>query len=88
MGMYAFNRLPPNQFALLAAFLGVLLNFALTTEEKAALGNFIISIGQTMLTAQAQEQNQASIRERAWNSHEALNPARRNESSSGKSDKS
>ncbi|WP_149677434.1 hypothetical protein [Thermoclostridium caenicola] len=49
--MYAFNKLPPNQFALLAAFLGVLLNFALNSEEKAALGNFIISIGQTMLTA-------------------------------------
>lgn len=64
MDMYAFNKLPPNQFALLAAFLGVLLNFALNSEEKAALGNFIISIGQTMLTAQAQEQNQASIREK------------------------
>lgn len=63
MAMYAFDRLPPNAFALLAAFLGVLLNFALTSEEKAALGNFIVSIGQTMLTAQAQEQNQASIRE-------------------------
>lgn len=64
MVMYYFNRLPPNPFALLAAFLGVLLNFALNSEEKAALGNFIISIGQTMLTAQAQEENQKAIRER------------------------
>lgn len=62
--MYSFNRVPPNRFALLAAFLGTLLNFALNSEEKAALGNFIVSIGQTMLTAQAQEENQKSIRER------------------------
>ena len=62
--MYSFNRVPPTGFALLAAFLGTLLNFALNSEEKAALGNFIVSIGQTMLTAQAQEENQKSIRER------------------------
>ncbi len=74
MDMYAFNKLPPNQFALLAAFLGVLLNFALNSEEKAALGNFIISIGQTMLTAQAQEQNQASIREKKNQGRSGVQP--------------
>lgn len=44
--------------------MGVLLALALTSEEKAALGNFIVSIGQTLLTAQAQEQNLQSINER------------------------
>lgn len=60
-----FDTMPSNRFALLAAVLGVLLRFALNSEEKAAMGNFLVSIGQTMLTAQAQEQNlqSAGIRE-------------------------
>jgi len=62
--MFYFNSIPPDRFALLAAIMGVLLALALTSEEKAALGNFIVSIGQTLLTAQAQEQNLQSINER------------------------
>jgi hypothetical protein len=64
MLMYCLSRLSPNRFALLAAFLGVLFGFALNSEEKAALGNFIVSIGQAMLTAQAQQEYQESVGER------------------------
>jgi len=62
--MSFLGRLPPSPFALLAALLGVLFGFALSSEEKAALGNFIVSIGQTMLTAQAQESYLESAREK------------------------
>lgn len=49
--------LPPKQFALLASFFGVILLDDLTIDQKNALGNFFLSIGQTMLTAAAQEQS-------------------------------
>ncbi len=49
--------LPPNQFALLSTIFGLLLLDDLNIDQKNALGNFIVNIGQTLLTAAAQEQS-------------------------------
>lgn len=62
--MFHFNRLPPEVFALSAAFLGIVLNMSLTLEEQNAMGNFIMSIGQTMSTAASQAENQKALSER------------------------
>jgi hypothetical protein len=50
--------LPPNQFAILSTIFGLILQDDLNINQKNALGNFIVSIGQTLLTAAAQEQSQ------------------------------
>ena len=62
MLMYCLSRLSPNRLRFLLRFWSV--GFALNSEEKAALGNFIVSIGQAMLTAQAQQEYQESVGER------------------------
>lgn len=49
--------LPPKQFALLSTIFGLLLLDDLSIDQKNALGNFIVSVGQTILTAAAQEQS-------------------------------
>ncbi len=49
--------LPPNQFALLSSIFGLLLLDGLNVDQKNALGNFIVNIGQALLTAAAQEQS-------------------------------
>ena len=48
--------LPPKQFVTLATVFGFLLLDDLNVDQQNALGNFFLSIGQTMLTAAAQEQ--------------------------------
>ncbi len=58
--MFNFDKIPPNQFSLIAALLGILLNLELDVNEQNSLGNFFVSIGQTMLTAAAQSANQES----------------------------
>lgn len=55
--MHSFDRIPPKQFALIAAFLGILLSHCLDVSEQNAIGNFIVSIGQTILTEAAQSTN-------------------------------
>ena len=50
--------LPPKQFALLSSLLGIILKDDLNTDQQNALGNFIVNIGQSILTAAAQEQSQ------------------------------
>lgn len=49
--------LPPTQFALISTIFGLILQNDLNVDQKNALGNFIVSIGQTLLTAAAQEQS-------------------------------
>lgn len=49
--------LHPQNFALLSTLLGLSLLDNLNINQKNALGNFIVSIGQTLLTAAAQEQS-------------------------------
>jgi hypothetical protein len=56
--MFKFDKIPPNQFALIASILGVLINLDLDVSEQNSLGNFIVSVGQTMLTAASQAENQ------------------------------
>lgn len=55
--MTYFDGIPPNRFALLAAVIGILLNLGLDANEQNALGNFLVTVGQTMLTVAAQSQN-------------------------------
>jgi len=49
--------LHPQKFALLSTILGLSLLDDLNINQKNALGNFIVNIGQTILTAAAQEQS-------------------------------
>lgn len=48
--------LPPKQFSLLATTFGFLLLDDLSIDQQNALGNFFLTVGQTMLTTAAQEQ--------------------------------
>lgn len=48
--------LPPNQFSLLSSILGILLIDDLDISQQNSIGNFIVGIGQTILTAAAQGQ--------------------------------
>jgi hypothetical protein len=48
--------IPPNQFTILATVAGVLLTERLDLGQQNALGNFIVSVGQAILTAAAQGQ--------------------------------
>ncbi len=52
--MSCFFSLPPKQFALLSSVIGVLLIDDLNSNQLNSLGNFIVNIGQTILTAAAQ----------------------------------
>jgi cell shape-determining protein MreC len=49
------TNLPPKQFALISTVIGLALSDNLSIDEKNALGNFIVSIGQSILTEVAQE---------------------------------
>ncbi len=49
--------LPPKQFATAATLFGLLLIDDLSIDQQSALGNFFLSVGQTILTASAQEQS-------------------------------
>lgn len=49
-----FFSLPPIQFSLLSTLVGILLIDNLDTNQQNSLGNFIVGVGQTILTAAAQ----------------------------------
>jgi len=51
-----FFSLPPKQYALLSALFGLLLIDGLDAAEQNSLGNFIVNVGSTILTAAAQSQ--------------------------------
>ncbi|MBH1940223.1 hypothetical protein I5677_04845 [Mobilitalea sibirica] len=53
---YCFATLPPKQFSVLAGILGVVISDELSINEKNALGNFLVTVGQAILTEAAQEQ--------------------------------
>jgi hypothetical protein len=55
--------LAPTSYALLASLIGVLLSCNLNLEQQNSFGNFLLSIGQTVLTAAAQGQMQQSEKE-------------------------
>ena len=51
-----FFNIPPKQFSLLASILGLLLIDGLSADEQNSLGNFLVSMGQSILTSAGQEQ--------------------------------
>jgi hypothetical protein len=51
-----FLSIPPKQFALLSSLLGLLLIDNLDLDQQNSLGNFVVNIGQSILTAAAQGQ--------------------------------
>ncbi|MGD9568357.1 MAG: hypothetical protein AB7V48_08525 [Sedimentibacter sp.] len=50
------TSLPPKQFTLLSSLIGILLIDNIDADKQIILGKFINNIGQTILTAAAQEQ--------------------------------
>ncbi len=50
------TSLPPKQFILLSSLIGILLIDNIDTKDQFILGKFINNVGQTILTAAAQEQ--------------------------------
>lgn len=54
--MTGLFSLPPKQFSLLASLIGLLLIDGLDLGEQNSLGNFLVGVGQAILTAAAQEQ--------------------------------
>lgn len=50
------TSLPPKQFILLSSLIGILLIDNIDAKDQIILGKFINNIGQTILTAAAQEQ--------------------------------
>ena len=51
-----FFSLPPKQFSLLSSLLGLLLIDNLDLNQQNSLGNFIVNVGQAILTSAAQGQ--------------------------------
>ena len=52
--------LPPKQLAILSTVIGIALIDDLTVDQQNVLGNFLVSVGQTIFTAAAQQQLQES----------------------------
>ena len=48
--------IPAKQFSLLASLIGISLTEGLSIDEQNAIGNFLLSAGQSVLTAAAQAQ--------------------------------
>lgn len=51
-----FFKLPPKQFSLLSSLIGIVLIDNLDTNQQNSLGNFLINVGQAILTSAAQGQ--------------------------------
>ncbi len=51
-----FFNLPPKQFSLLSSLIGIILIDNLDTNQQNSLGNFLINVGQAILTSAAQGQ--------------------------------
>jgi len=52
-----FFSLPPKQFSLLSSLIGIFLIDNLDTNQQNSLGNFLVNVGQAILTAAAQGQS-------------------------------
>lgn len=52
----SITSLPPRQFVLLSSLIGIILIDNIDAKDQIILGKFINNIGQTILTAGAQEQ--------------------------------
>ena len=51
-----FFNLPPEQFTIIASLFGVLLSEGLSMDQQNSLGNFLSTVGQTMMTVAAQQE--------------------------------
>lgn len=60
----SFSNIPPDKFALIAALLGVGIAKKLDANEQNSIGNFLESVGQSILTVNAQEQLQQALRDK------------------------
>jgi len=56
------TSLPPKQFVLLSSVIGILLIDNIDAKEQFILGKFINNIGQTIITAAAQEEINKKIK--------------------------
>lgn len=56
----SFFNIPPGPFAILANLIGIALAKNLNTDQQNSLGNFIMSIGQSIATFSAQQSLQQS----------------------------
>jgi len=59
--MFLFDNIPPKQFTLLSTLLGLLLVDVLNENEQNSFGNFLVSMGQSLLTNVSQIQTQKSL---------------------------
>lgn len=67
-----FFSLPPKQFALASSLVGILIIDNLDLNQQNSLGNFIVNIGQAVLTAAAQGQSlqsNSSQKDNSQNNH-------------------
>lgn len=53
---FSFILLPPDDFILIATFLGLMISRNLSIDEQNALGNFLLTIGQTIVTFAGQKE--------------------------------
>lgn len=56
----SFFNIPPGQFALLANLIGIAFAKNLNSDQQNSLGNFFMSIGQSLATFNAQQSLQQS----------------------------
>lgn len=56
--MACLDNIPPTQFAVFAALIGAALAEELDVNEQNSIGNFLVSVGQTLLTIAAQTETQ------------------------------
>jgi len=54
---------PPKQFSILSSVIGLALIDGLDIDQQNALGNFLVNVGQNILTAAAQGQVTANIKQ-------------------------
>jgi hypothetical protein len=50
-----FFNIPAKQFSLLSSIIGILLIDNLNIDQQNAFGNFLVNVGQNILTSAAQE---------------------------------
>ena len=53
-----FFGIPPRQFSLFSSLLGIVASCRLDTARQNSLGNFLVGVGQALMTAAAQTQLQ------------------------------
>ena len=58
MNKSGFFNIPPAQFALISALLGISFTYLLDIDRQNALGNFLTNVGQSLMTAAAQAELQ------------------------------